>query len=296
MGRTKTKSNMDLRDYRVEPDNGLYEKIEHRVVRRRFARIGSVVAAVLVVAVGVWLLTQRQPAKTPSVRQIAETSTTNQTLVEDAVHANGGATLSRASDVVEPNPQASDAVVAVPQAETNLTGSGVGAEGGMANFTHSLQPAAQASLLQQSNLVLPQSTVSAPEPEADGLVLNETFEENHSRLSDAGYEEALKGQSDDTVRLHYYNIIMAPNIIVPADGEEENRVFRVTSVVPVTEYSLTIYNRAGRVMFSSHDIQQAWDATYGGSAVPQGAYVWVARFRDSEGDIRQERGTVTVLR
>ena len=50
------------------------------------------------------------------------------------------------------------------------------------------------------------------------------------------------------------------------------------------------------LVYSTSDINAAWDATVGGAQVPQGAYVWVATFRDSDGVSRREAGTVTVVR
>ena len=98
------------------------------------------------------------------------------------------------------------------------------------------------------------------------------------------------------VQPHYDNVLWAPNIIMPMADAEENRVFKVKSTSAVSNFRMVVYSRDGRPVFSSNDIDQGWDARRDGSLVPQGTYVWIARFRDSAGSIRQEKGTVTVVR
>lgn len=95
---------------------------------------------------------------------------------------------------------------------------------------------------------------------------------------------------------HYDNLLLAPTVIVPAADEEENRRFKVLAAEEVSDFRMAIFNRAGRQVFSTQNIDQAWDATHDGTLVPQGAYVWVARYRDSEGHPRSEKGTVVVVR
>ena len=95
---------------------------------------------------------------------------------------------------------------------------------------------------------------------------------------------------------HEDNLLWAPNVIAPADDKVENRVFKVIATSDLQDFRMHIYNRGGRLVYSTSDINAAWDATAGGSMVPQGAYVWVATFRDSDGVSRREAGTVTVVR
>ena len=80
---------------------------------------------------------------------------------------------------------------------------------------------------------------------------------------------------------HEDNLLWAPNIIVPSGDKEENRVFKVKSTSAVSNFRMVVYSRDGRPVFSSNDIDQGWDARRDGSLVPQGTYVWIARFRDS---------------
>ncbi|AEA44877.1 PKD domain-containing protein [Fluviicola taffensis] len=70
-------------------------------------------------------------------------------------------------------------------------------------------------------------------------------------------------------------LIFVPNTFTP-DGDEFNNVFK--PVVPVgmalDDYTFTIFNRWGEVLFESHDVNFGWDGTYHGTQVKEGAYTW----------------------
>lgn len=70
-------------------------------------------------------------------------------------------------------------------------------------------------------------------------------------------------------------LIYVPNTFTP-DGDEFNNVFRpiVPDGMTLDDYSFTIFNRWGEVLFESHDVQFGWDGTYQGAAVKEGVYTW----------------------
>lgn len=99
----------------------------------------------------------------------------------------------------------------------------------------------------------------------------------------------------DPVPYQVDNILWAPNIITPNGDVAENRVFKVVASSTVSDFRIHIYNRGGRLLFKSSDINEVWDATHDGTTVPQGAYVWVATFRGTDGSSHRQAGTVTVV-
>ncbi|WP_430403218.1 PKD domain-containing protein [Fluviicola sp.] len=70
-------------------------------------------------------------------------------------------------------------------------------------------------------------------------------------------------------------LIFVPNTFTP-DGDEFNNVFR--PVVPegmvLDDYTFTVIDRWGEVLFESHDVQFGWDGTYHGTTVKEGTYTW----------------------
>ena len=274
---------MDLKEYSVKPDEGLYEKIERRVYRRRWVRVGGVVAAVAVVAlVAVWLMPKTDAAmEEPNVVAITEMPSVitdnlsaDQPLTETSIVETTHNTGNGGADVKSPSASTSLPTADVPLATLGNTTPAI------------IQPSLP------TTVVKPEET-----PVAELILVGRAEQENREtgNGSDATVS-AVKGDEPTPTPPHYDNVLWAPNIIFPMADDADNRVFKVQSTSVVSDFYLVVYNRGGRQVFSTNDINRSWDATRDGSPVSQGTYVWVARFRDSDGVVRQEKGTVTVIR
>ena len=282
---------MDLRDYREMPDEGLFEKIERRVRLRRWTRLGGVVAAVVVLAAGaVWLLPQGVEPEVGGQRsELKVGSRTGSRKSELKVR-------SRRSEVGDSQSQG------VKEQEVGSRKSEVGD-----SKTHSLTDSQSQGVKEQevgsrrsevgdskTQSLTDSQSQGVEEPDA-GSRRSEVGDSKSRSLEDSKTQGAKDGGAAP-VQPHYDNVLWAPNIIMPMADAEENRVFRVKSTSAVSNFRMVVYSRDGRPVFSTNDIDQGWDARRDGSPVPQGTYVWIARFRDSAGSMRQEKGTVTVVR
>ena len=91
------------------------------------------------------------------------------------------------------------------------------------------------------------------------------------------------------------SLLWAPNAFNPA-GESNNRFSLIAE--GITAATLTLYDRAGRVVYTTTDIATGWDGTVHGQPCPQGVYVWFLRYQTPEhpGVTRTATGTVTLLR
>ena len=89
--------------------------------------------------------------------------------------------------------------------------------------------------------------------------------------------------------------LFAPNVFTP-DANTNNRFTIILG--SAIEAELTIYNRQGLFVYSTHDLEQGWDGTHNGTPCPQGAYVWHLRYRtlDRPEQWNVQTGTVTLLR
>lgn len=86
--------------------------------------------------------------------------------------------------------------------------------------------------------------------------------------------------------------LYAPNSFT-ADDDGFNDVFNVSTTVSDPQaFTLTIYDRWGRAVYTTSDAHKGWD----GAGVPMGVYVWQASIRDRDGDMQQRIGHVTLLR
>jgi len=90
-----------------------------------------------------------------------------------------------------------------------------------------------------------------------------------------------------------------PSAFTPND-DGINDIFRPKGInVNPDSYNLYIYDRWGKEIFISSDINYGWDGTIYGSdkLAPQGVYVWVIRFNElNEGMVHSYIGRVTLIK
>jgi gliding motility-associated-like protein len=63
----------------------------------------------------------------------------------------------------------------------------------------------------------------------------------------------------------------------------------------VSEYKLQIFNRAGVLIFESHDINAGWDGYYKNRLCMQGVYVWYVEGKYANGEPFKKVGDITLL-
>lgn len=110
-----------------------------------------------------------------------------------------------------------------------------------------------------------------------------------------------------TIRRQYFHIIdescscesFIPNVFTPnQDGVNED--FRPKlSQGGVSNYELNIFDRYGRLIFSSKDVAQAWEGNYKQQLAPEGVYYWILQYDCKEGNEPQQKvlkGHVSLLR
>ena len=91
--------------------------------------------------------------------------------------------------------------------------------------------------------------------------------------------------------------LYAPNSFTP-DGDENNQNwFIVLSGIDEFNFSLTLYNRWGELIWESHDINAKWDGTNKNKAVQVGTYTWQVEYRRlGDGRMVIETGHLNVIR
>lgn len=76
-------------------------------------------------------------------------------------------------------------------------------------------------------------------------------------------------------------LVWVPNTFTP-DGDEFNNQFKpvFSKDRMIDDYTLTIFDRWGEVIFESHDPEIGWDGTYHAEFVKDGTYTWVIQVKD----------------
>lgn len=87
----------------------------------------------------------------------------------------------------------------------------------------------------------------------------------------------------------------APNAFTP-NNDGKNDLFKA-SVVGYVAYELFIYDRWGKQVFYTSDVDESWDGTYGGELAAQGTYVYKAVMTKAfDNTVYEEFGSVTLIR
>lgn len=286
---------MDWKNYEVEPREGMFDKIEHRLRVRRAWRIGAASAAALLVA-AVLLLLKTGNGETDSQLAMAKKS---ESAIQQGEIQTQGSVLQQSSSAVQPKE------VVINTADKKQTVEETDKQPG--ELVVDAPSAADddvnvASLLPQTSLAVKPVDVADLESNTRSIncaplcIVPAEEKDTTSPMVVVPSFDAPKADPPQPAPYHEDNLLWVPNIIYPGSDIESNRHFRVTATSTLSDFHVHIYNRSGRLLFTSNDPAFAWNATFGGTPVPQGAYVWVISYRDTYGQPCQRTGTVTVVR
>jgi gliding motility-associated-like protein len=92
------------------------------------------------------------------------------------------------------------------------------------------------------------------------------------------------------------NIFVLPNAFTP-NGDGLNDQFKIlynSSVVAVNYFK--VYNKMGKLVFETNNIEEGWDGRVNGIMQDSDAYYWVAEYRSWNNKIFQRKGSVVLLK
>jgi gliding motility-associated-like protein len=92
-----------------------------------------------------------------------------------------------------------------------------------------------------------------------------------------------------------YGIYM-PNAFTPDGNGENDMLIPKGFGISDDDFSFTIFNRWGEVIFESHNIERGWNGTYKGKKVQTGSYAWRISFKDINGIIHHEMGSAAIIK
>jgi len=103
---------------------------------------------------------------------------------------------------------------------------------------------------------------------------------------------------DATLNANDTECIEFPNAFIPSSNVEENTTFGpFNQCGTIIDYNLRVYNKWGKLMFESNDIQSEWTGEDGGNEQPGDVYVYYASFSTcNQGEPVEMKGEVTLLR
>lgn len=107
--------------------------------------------------------------------------------------------------------------------------------------------------------------------------------------------DAYECTTQDSVYVLVKDNVGLPSAFTP-NGDGKNDVFRLINLNAMSEFSISIYNRYGQVIFASNNKDFAWDGTFKGRKVELGVYNYVVQYKlEGENRVRHFESAVTVL-
>ncbi len=91
------------------------------------------------------------------------------------------------------------------------------------------------------------------------------------------------------------HLIFIPNAINP-NGDFLNDTFNKVWNFTPKEYTFSIYNRWGELLFETKNMTQGWDCKVNGNRVQEGVYVYKISYLDTDKRWYESRGTFYVMR
>ena len=139
--------------------------------------------------------------------------------------------------------------------------------------------------------VSPNNTATIPSP-LHTYLSDGTFLVTLVAISDKG---CIDSTSNNITILQDF-MFWAPNAFTP-NGNGINDVWRPQGVkIDPDEYELYIYDRWGKEIFSTRDINHGWDGTLNGNPVQEDVYSWIIKLKELNGKKHIYTGHITLYR
>ncbi|TWF34826.1 gliding motility-associated-like protein [Chitinophaga polysaccharea] len=101
---------------------------------------------------------------------------------------------------------------------------------------------------------------------------------------------------DATVTSPWKNcLVVLPTAFTP-NNDGQNDIFRPKVYDAIHDYRLRIYDRWGKLVFSSESPEWGWDGTIGGSPANVQSYVYICTYTDGRQEQHMQKGSVLLLR
>ncbi|MGV3538510.1 MAG: tandem-95 repeat protein [Rufibacter sp.] len=110
------------------------------------------------------------------------------------------------------------------------------------------------------------------------------------KATDATCGTAMSNVVTVNVEVREFKEQEIPNALFPK-GSDRNKTWGVAHMGLTGKVNVRVFDRSGRILFSSTKPEQEWDGTYNGKPVPEDTYFYTVQL----GDGKQIKGTIRVI-
>lgn len=162
-----------------------------------------------------------------------------------------------------------------------------------------------------NSILLVPTTKKINTPIENSFQLKEVAKVSHHKDIDLDYTSLKDNQTNETLEVErdiQNNIenkvsseedtisqfrLYIPNGFTPS--LESNNIFK-PAYLSLISYEMYIYHRNGNLVFTSKNINYGWNGHYKGKLCEQGAYVYIVKFINLNGEQFVQKGTVNLIR
>ena len=261
----------------------------------RAALIGTAAAVLITVPILVKTLTHREsePAQvvtstTEAVTEPTATETVETTHTKTTVATTAGAAKSERATIT-----------AVTAARSNSTSTTIQAP------SHSEAPTVTNALpaagptIADNNAVPEKSTTTQTTSSINNTqqAVNQTNAKPKQAVTSPTHEEVnndIVMRSAEEEPVMETDQFFIPSAFTP-NGDGLNDLFLVKANFEPRSFEMTVLSRGGDALFQTRDINIGWDGRLHGKLLPQGVYVCIIKYKDSQGNEHKQQGQVLLI-
>lgn len=114
------------------------------------------------------------------------------------------------------------------------------------------------------------------------------------------YDYTGESTHESDGNLHAYQEDEIPDLAIPdafsPNGDGINDEFLPKALQEISDYSILIYDRSGKQLFHARDVNIGWNGEYKGQLLPTNSYVYIITYRNSQGEMKVEKGMFVLVR
>jgi len=137
----------------------------------------------------------------------------------------------------------------------------------------------------------------------DGNFNNQDVDPSHM-YNQGGYYNVTLSVSNDfcsdsitqQISLFEELISFVPNAFSPNGDGLNDILFPINNIEDEDQFQFLIYNRWGELVFETQSGNEGWDGSFKGEIVNEGLYIWSLKLYKKNGDQRDLKGDVMLLR
>ncbi len=119
---------------------------------------------------------------------------------------------------------------------------------------------------------------------------------DHIRITQIAYSQNgyCADTTDKIVQIPINENVLIPNAFTP-NGDGINDSFQIF-YRDIINPTLCIYNRTGKVVFHTDNLQNSWDSTYQGQVQKTDSYVYKLTYFNAENEMKTKQGVINLIR